>query len=333
MTAPIRLERPTLDAIPYINYIFHDQRIEGIKHIIPHAFTRDSWDFDDECFDTALFPSAERVGAEQVAALAAMTDDTFQRLVGGFRASVNDCLIRHRADLVLASSFTEDEHPGANAEQVQAFLLHGARHTFEVHWGVVADIYNESPPDQQQAIIDFFDNFLNRQLPELMKAKGPGPAPDSLMPAMRTRNIGGETLVQCLTRGDWVREDHLASRFSVAGKRMMGGSEYHLLAYGSSVIEAIAQATAFAINLDPESELFTLQIVLDDVVVSSTRLISAGTDKSRPGKHRFPIRLDWGGSGSKELNDEAFRDAAIKVEKHFGKRWSLVKKLEDELGM
>ena len=150
---------------------------------------------------------------------------------------------------------------------------------------------------------------------------------------MRTRNIDGETLVQCLTRGDWVREDLLVNRFSVAAKRMMAGSEYHLLAYASSIIEALAQATAYAITIDPESELFTLQIAMDDAVVSSTRLISAGADKARPGKHRLPIRLDWGGSGSKELNDEAFRHAAIKVEKHFGKRWSLVKKLEDELGL
>ena len=333
MNYPVKLERPTLNAIPYINYIFHDQRIDGIRHIIPHAFTRDAWDFDDECFDKALFASAESVGAEQVAALAAMTDDTFQSLVGGFRASVNDCLIRHRADLVLASSFSHDEHPGATDEQIQAYLLQGARHSFEIHWGHVADLYNVSTPDQQQSICDFFDNFLNRQLPELMKTKGPGPLPETLLPIVRSRDIGGEILVRCHTIGDWVREDVLSGRFSVDGKLMSSSGEYHLLAFGSSLAEAIAQATAYAQTLSADSELYSIQIVLNDVTLSSIRLISAGTDRALPGKHRLPVRLDWSDSASKDVSNEDFRKAAIKAEKHFGVRWSLVKKLEDDLGM
>lgn len=333
MSAPTRLERPTLDANPYINYIFHDHRVEGMKHIIPHAFTRDAWDFDDKCFNKALFASAERVGEEQLAALSAMSDDTFQRLVGRFRAVVNDGLIRNREDLAISSAFTEHEHPGATEAQIQAFLLHGARHTFEIHWGYVADVYNESSPGQQQAICDFFDNFLNRQLPELMKTKGPGPVPEPLRPILRSQDFGPETKVQCHTYHGWVREDVLAERFSVEARRMNASTEYHLLAYASTLDEVFAQATAYITNLKAESELYSIQVSLHDVVICSSRLISAGTTKSLPGKHRLPVRVDWGRSASKDVSNEDIRKAAIKAESHFGVRWSLVKKLEDELGL
>lgn len=333
MSVPARLERPTLDALPYIKYIFHNERTHGIKHVIPYAFSRDAWDFDDKCFDKALFASAELVDAEQVTALSAMTDHTFQRLVGGFNASVNDCLIRSREDLVLAASFTAHEHPGATEAQVQAFLLHDARHTFEIHWGYVVDIYNESSPDQQQAICIFFENFLNRQLPELVKTKGPGPVPEPLQPVMRTQNIGGEVKVQCHTFKDWVREDILSSRFSVEGRRMNTASEYHFLAFASSLDEAFAHATAYATSLKADNELYSIQISLHDVVICSSRLISAGTAKSQPGRHRLPVRLEWGPTASKDVSNEAIRQAAIKAEKHYGVRWSLVKKLEDELGL
>lgn len=66
-----------------------------------------------------------------------MSDETFERLISGFNASVNDVAIRNRADLVTAASFTADEHPMATPEQLQAFLLYGSRHEFQVHCGQV----------------------------------------------------------------------------------------------------------------------------------------------------------------------------------------------------
>lgn len=333
MSAPTRVERPTLDANPYINYIFHDLRIPSVKHVIPHAFTRDAWNFDDKSFNMALFASAERVGEEQLASLSAMSDDTFERLVGRFRAVVNDGLIRCRKDLMISCASAEHEHPGATEAQIQAFLLHGARHTFEIHWGYVADVYNESSPDQQQAICNFFENFLNRQLPELMKTKGPGPVPGPLQPILRSQEFGPEAKVQCHTYHGWVREDVLAERFSVEARRMNTPSEYHLLAYASTLDEAFAHATAYIINLKADSDLYSIQVSVYDGVICSSRLMSAGTTKALPGKHRLPVRVEWGSSASKDVSNEDIRKAAIKAENHFGVRWSLVKKLEDELGL
>lgn len=333
MSIPAKLERPALDALPFINYIFHNLRQFNNKQVVPYFFTRDSWDFEDDRFNEMLFSYAEFVRPEQLAALSALTDDTFEKLIGRLNVSVNGADIHTRSDLITAASLSKKDHPMATPEQIQSFLLHERRDLFQVHFGLVADLYNDSTPDQKIAINDFFDNFLNRQLLEIIQAKGPGPLPSTMTPDMETMQGEFDSLVRCRTLGDWVREDVLASRFALEGRSMQNSGSYHLLAFASSLEEILGYATLYAKNLRPDSPLYSIQISLNDTVIASTRLISYRANTSLPEDHILPVRLDWSDSSHSKISNEAFTETAIRVEKGLGVRWSLVKKLESDLGM
>lgn len=332
-TIPTHFDHPPMSAYPFINLMWEDYRTFDIKWVVPYYRGDADWDWDDEHFTAYAFKSAASVKSDILKVLSDLSDDTFKNLIGRFGSSVSDVRITSRADLVVAAELAPGIYPGATPEQLQAYLLYHARCEHEIHWGQVVDLYNSSPRDQQIAICNFFDEFLNRPLHGLLTCRGPEPLPAELEPVMQTRQNGISTEVFCPPWNTWVRDDKITSLLMVEGRLATGG-EFHVISYASCIEEACARATQFAANIDPYHPVVQLNISLEEKVVASTMIVSAKSGRSAPGSKRLPIRLDWNLKNTgPEFTSDQVRNALIKAETFYGFRWSKVKKLEDELGL
>jgi hypothetical protein len=342
MPRPAKLTPPLLSAYQYINYMLYDSRkFEGDVQI-PYGKSEEEWNFDDEVYGDQHFYPASSINPEHTAPLAAMSDATFGALIGSFGYEINGVDIKTRDDLVVAAT-TEDPDvneddwqpaiDGASLEQTQAYLLYHAKGEIYVDWRHVVDLYNESAPDQQEAIHQFFIRCLNRSLEDLLEMKGPEPLPANLVPVLESKMIDGKPCTYDDLRGRFVKDSNMILNFTVTGfERKNGGAQYPI-ATARTMEEAVAYATRFA--LDPNAK--TIQSV--SIGHEGNGFASAevnGRYNSMIGefKPELPIKLQWNTekTGSPALK-ERLEKALFAAEKEFGVSWSKVSKLEDALGL
>lgn len=342
MPRPAKLTPPLLSAYQYINYMLYDSREFAGDVQIPYGKSEEKWDFDDEAYGNNHFCRAASIKPQHTAPLAAMSDATFEALIGSFGYEINGVDIKTRDDLAVAAT-TEDLDTGddywlpamgsASLEQIQAYLLYHAKGEIYVDWGHVVDLYNKSEPDQQEAICLFFSRCLNRSLEDLLEMKGPEPLPANLVPVLETKVIDGKPSTYDDLRGRFVKDSNMILNFTVTGfERKNGGAEYPI-ATARTMEEAVAYATRFA--LDPNAK--TIQSV--SIGYAGNGFASAevnGAYNKIIGEFQpaIPIRLQWNTdkTGS-PATKERLEKALFAAEKEFGVSWSKVSKLEDALGL
>lgn len=340
MTRPTKLTPPLLSAYPFIDFMLYDSREYGANVDITYGTGDENWTFDDEKHTKAHFSKASKVRPEHMAPLAAMTESTFERLIGQFGYYINGVLVKTKNDLALASvsqdpDIDEDDWQpcikGASLEQVQSYLLYHNNGHISIDWGNVVAVYNDSEPDQQEAIYQFFNLCINRPLEDLLAMKGPDPLPENIVPVLETKIIDGNPYTYDEFKGDFVKDSDMISNFKVTGfERPQGGNEY-AIASTMTLEEAFAYATRFALE---GKTIYKVSIQFAGNSIASAEI--NGSYNSIVGKFQpvLPIKLQWNTDRSApKITKERLEKALFAAEKAMGVSWSKVSKLEDALGL
>jgi hypothetical protein len=340
MTRPAKLTPPLLSAYPYIDFMLFDSREYGANIDIPYGTGDENWTFDDEEYAKAHFSKASAVKPEHMAPLAAMTESTFERLIGQFGYYINGVSVKTKNDLALASvsedpDIDEDDWQpcikGASLEQVQSYLLYRNNGYISVDWGNVVAVYNDSEPDQQEATYQFFKLCINRSLEELLEMVGPEPLPASIVPVLETKVIDGRPCSYDEFKDDFVKDAHMIRNFDVAGFEYPQGGAQYAIACAMTLEEAFAYATRFTLEGKP---MHRVSIQYAGNCIASAEV--NGKYNSIIGKFQpvLPIKLSWNIDRSvPEISKERLEKALFAAEKAMGVSWSKVGKLEDELGL
>ena len=244
---PDSLTVPSLDAYPFINAVhFHHSVV--FKHNVPQQDRLPDSKRDEE-FQTLYFESPAYVSDPQVAAVQALSDETFTRLLKILEIRTFGVSIETKQDLeqVAAANlrrFNAEDEP-FTIDQLQTYILAGALTTNEIHWAKIAELYNKSEPDQKEAIHQYFLQCQNRNLSDLMDI----PAleitlPESLQETFQSKEVDGQTFLFNEAQQQWVREDIFNHQFRVEGFHR-GTKTHFLLGSAPTLLQAIAKATVY----------------------------------------------------------------------------------------
>lgn len=342
MPRPAQLTPPLLSAYQYINFMLYDAREFGASVTIPYGIPESEWTFDDEKYAKEHFSEASSVKPEHMATLAAMSDSTFEAIIGTFGYYINGVSIKTKNDLALAAvsedpDIDEDDWvpciKGASLEQVQAYLLYLNNGSISPEWMQVASLYNGSEPDQQEAIYQFFRLNLNRSLEDLMAMTGPEPLPANLVPALETKVIKGKPCTFDELKGKFVKDSDMIFNFTVTGfARPNGGDEYPI-ATAKTLEEAVAYATRYALDVSTKP-MYRVTIMYQVNSIASADV--NGKYNSYIGEFQpvLPIKLQWNTDKTfAPITKERLEKALFAAEKVMGVSWSKANKLEDELGL
>lgn len=296
---------PPLDAFPFIN----------IAHfVLPHGFKHDHNEDSlpnqagDADFQTDNFEFPENVGNAQMAPVRAMSDETFARLFKILRPIVFGEVVQTRDDLSRIAvanmakfidkdtPFINDPQPGFTLDQLETYLLAKAELTFDIHWGQLAELYNGSAPEQQEAIHQYFVYCLNRTLSRLMDIPPPIiPLPDSLQEVFQSKEVDGVTFLFSDLRQTWMREDRFNKQFRIDGYHS-GTKTNYLLATTPTLSQAIAKASLFLKGKNSSSHnLDSITVRLNGRFVASakTSMLGYAEDMDLMDMLMLPSSLKW----------------------------------------
>lgn len=216
---PTHITPPSMEAYPYIRMLYenidckvpgeHDQQARVGKYLVS-----DQNDFDK------IYEGYSGMGASQIGAFGALSDETFSALCAGLKPRIGPTEINSKADVaMLAADVFEnlDEDEPATLEQVQANLFETLNFGKNTQWGKLAEVYNASSDDQQQAIIQFFSVLQNRNIVEILATKAPEyESLPTLEEAFETKTFPtGEVGVFDTLADRWIREDVFINKFQV----------------------------------------------------------------------------------------------------------------------
>lgn len=347
MSRPITLNAPALNAYPFINLMYEDMRTFDTKFLIASGiiYPAEKWTFNDKEFRANHFSSADLVTADHFAPLEAMTDSTFEKLIGSFDLTIADIEIKSRSDLLTAvtKQVTNAVHDRRfhqpSPQQMSTWLLNDHARQASIHWGHVVRLYNESMPDQQEAILRFFEKCLNRSLEDLLSMPGPLAIDASVEPSMDTKDVDGITHVFPEKENEWIREDRAYNLFTVFGyrgpKQPNAFSENtYMIAGARTFEEAVAYATRYTQDIEEKDSIWRIAIDYVGVEVCSGKVVGTGPQNPNKLYHSLPAKLDWEPSkGSPLMSPSTLESTLIRTEQKLGVQWSKVKKLEKELGL
>jgi hypothetical protein len=347
MSRPTSLAAPALNAYPFINLMYEDMRTFDTKFLIASGieYPAEKWTFNDKIFRAMHFASADMVTADHFAPLEAMTDNTFQKLIGSFDLTIADVEIKSRSDLLAAVSkeVANADHDSrfhhASPQQISTWLLNDHARQASIHWGHVVRLYNESTPDQQEAIHRFFQKCLNRSLEDLLSMPGPLPLDAAIEPAMDTKNVDGITHVFPEKENEWIREDRAYNLFTVFGYRgpktpNAFRENTYMIAGARTFEEAVAYATRYTQGIDEKDTILRIAIDYLGVEVCSGQVVGTGPQNPNKFYHSLPAKLDWEpAKDSPLMSPSTLQWTLIRMEQKLGVQWSKVKKLDDELGL
>lgn len=339
MKVPDRLTAPLLSAYHFINMIYRGEFNYKNKILIAHGYDAPKPMVDDNKFNNDHFRTADLVSVEHFAPIESMSDKTFAKLVGHFNLTINDIEIKTKGDLLNAVAkhidieephlFVDPRHLASPA-QISAWLLNTHASEASIHWGVVADLYNESERDQQEAIIQFFSKCLNRSLEDLLATHGPAKLLEDIQVNLETKIVDGMPYV--LTNDDeWIREDLSSSLYTVNGYRSDPRDNTYVIAGAATFEEAVAYATNYVSNIEAKNTIKFVAIFHRGEEVCNAKIVGMGPPNENQYYHSLPARISWDLDTPEKK--EKLEPLLIQTEKKMGLRWSKVQKLEDELGL
>lgn len=347
MPRPDHLVKPPLAAFEFINRVLHGTWTPGGKKAILFVkYDKTKFECDDSRYSKDHFEHARRVKPEFLAPLAAMTDATFERLVGRFNYEILGVKIKTKGDLeyaaripsLLDNGVRTDEPilPDASPEQVQAHLIYHNKSKIKVKWHDVVDLYNESEPDQQEAIYQFFKRFMNRFLECLVDVPAPEPLPDSLFPPLETKTIDGKSCTYNEFTSSFIDDQQMILNFRVVGFRGESRKDYeYVIASAMSLEEALAMAILYTKNITEKDTLQQITIRHDDAEIAKAHILSARPIPPGTFYRSLPARLRWifDNSAQSDISPERFTKAVIAAEEAMDVKWRKGIILEDALGL
>jgi hypothetical protein len=310
-------------------------------------------DYDDSKFDRndnkytkEHFQHARQVKPEFIAPLAAMTDATFERLVGGFGYEINGVKIKTKNDLAFAASIpgllnsdssdTVTALPDPSPEQLQVNALYHNKASVNIKWHDVVDLYNESEPDQQESIHQFFKRIMNQSLEDLMAIPAPEPLPANLLAPLESQIVDGKPCSYNEFTDSFVDDQDMILNYQVVGFRGESRNDIHyLIASTMSLEEAIAMATRYTQNITEKDTLEQLTIHHGGIEIAKSNILSARPIPEGTYYRSLPARLRWNfdPSAQSAISDDRFNQAVMSAEKAMGVKWWKGIMLEDALGL
>ena len=370
-TKPDRLNPPSLATYVFINTLFGKYRVYDIAHypIEPKRLYQ-----KDQRFGIDYFGAQHVVKDEQIAPLKAMSDNTLDRLLWILKPCHHSDTMTSKAifDRVMAEQYTRTvgvTRPIPSYEQSEIYNFHYATNAKAIHWGQLADLYNESAPDQQEAIHQFFEKCLCRNLSDLFAIPASTlHVPESRHEQFDSKIEDGETYLFSKAEQQWLREDIFNQVFNVE-IRFKGSLEAALLIGAAPTLsQAIALSTLYIQGSDLKNaggntvEISQLKkpLAIADVTPVINRKLHESGGKADSLKLIWDLDLsefDAYISQTREMLDEnyfeeddhrrltrelevytqenkhTFIKKLMAVEKALGIQWNKVQMLEDALGL
>lgn len=340
MITPTRLTPPPYKAYSFISLLFWVQSASVERNFIAGGIMRsppDDLSFWGKCYDK---PS--RVRPEQLAPLDAMSDETFAKLAPIINLTVGSRQVTTRAEFDIACDNQAEEVDRAeneipysySREQLQSYLVFYYRQNLDPHWGDLADLYNSSTTDQQQAIFGFFKNCLARDLGVLYDTPIPVISiPSEVIEEKEAVIIDDQEQCYCEITKQWKRADHYHRSFLVEGRcgdYSTCDEEITLISPASSLKEAFAIATAFVLDRNNHPHFSKILISHDGIEQAEAEIISSGDYGSNSS-----ARLKWEVDQFENplLKREMVLETIAGVEKVFGLKWTKISRLENDLGL
>lgn len=343
---PSYLAPPSLEAYPFIDILFHRQDIH-----INHKYNEKDFEqaYPDKEFANAYFTSPLEVIPYRIEPLLAMTDQTFERLCDILEPIDSDGqAYRTKAELAALVAYIKqpEDSTGQHQAMLQTAVLHHSTLSNNIHWGSLANLYNESSSDQQEAISGYFQRIRNRSLEDLMKVPAPTfELPASLCEDFESKVEQGVRHVYSTARQDWLREDLHHNRYRIEGFNGGRGLIF-LLATAPTLAQAIAKLSIFTQAINPPSfNMSEFSVLLDGKYVADGQFKRDFGKRPQPfmSAMKAPVKIQW------NLEDDVwdvepdvypprvtraeFTKTLYATEKALGLQWSKVRKLEDELGL
>lgn len=335
-TLPTYITPPGLDAYPFITgkLIYTNPNIDPLGDGEPWPDK-----FEDAGFEIEHFGTPSAVDTYRSSIVMNMTDSTFERLFSILKLCLHKTPITSKTELSRLSLRNSDIYATENFRpgQLEAYLLGDLTIDYDVHWGDLTALYNESSPDQQRVIIDYFQHFKNRSLVRMLSIPAPAfSLPQSLDEQFLSKAENGQTFLFSDIADTWLRDDVFHRQFRI--EAVTTDLSNQVVACAPTLFLALGKATAFAQMLNRESLYIGIRVMLDD-----QRLANAKTAYIRG--HLSAVKLIWNlgnlgtGTNLKKISvqegdmKEIFTDTLLTAERALGVQWSKVQKLEDELGL
>jgi hypothetical protein len=356
--APLKI--PSLHDYPFISSIF-------ARSIF--AFTNSDGeevasDFNGEQRIRDMhFRAPYMVQAKQMAPIEAMSNETFEKLFAILKPAINGRPISSKYDLEVIATSQEWLHllteRTFSMHQMGSYLLFNADLSPNVQWAKVAQLFNNSEPDQKEAILQYFEEYKNRSLRWLLELTAmPVEIPSSLLESFESKEAGDDTYLYSNELERWLRDDRFYQQYRI-DMVIKGGTSRHLIATAPTLKQAIAKATAHVKNGEFIPDQWCFEIHHNGLPVANA-LLQTISDKLPSNFVKRPVKLIWNREDLGVSNDyldkirksgttrtkidamlrnaipieaKAFVKTLFAVEKALGVTWSKVAKLEDELGL
>jgi hypothetical protein len=309
---PARLNKPSLEAYPFIDVMMFRRSLIGIAHA---PFDVKNRSYLDSLFSQNYFP-LESISLEQMAPLQAMTTDTLDRLLYILKPTIEGSIIDTKAALDQAAMDAYDSHiddsigdriDNASLDQMVCYQLYKAVLTEPVHWGQMVDLYNNSAADQQEAIHQFFLNNFNRQLDVILATPTHGlMLPESLSKTFESKTENGETLFYSEVEQQWLNEAAFQQIYSVTIKKEGNGHHDMLIAGAPTTDQAIAFATLFTQEMDSKHSGYRIFIGHNNDKIAYAVVAPVGDELSEDVKHK--LAWDFKNVGTSTSQAETIRD-------------------------
>lgn len=246
---PSQLPFPALSDYPIISIIFAEKVTGFVAHDgnVKFAEVGLRSKIASEQFN---WPSEIQVN--RLAPLEAMTEETFERMSSILKIKCEDWPIDRKVDLELYSQkrsqyvvAQENGRDPFTRDQLEAYFLSKASFAQNIHWGQLASLYNESEPDQKEAIFEYFDKYHGLELEKLLSYKAQTVLiPGSVCEEYQTRDHNGETYLFSDGKGKWLRNDRFYQQYRIDITIENSHASY-LLASAATLKEAVVKATLF----------------------------------------------------------------------------------------
>lgn len=279
--------------------------------------------------------------------LSSISDEAFSRFAQATLLSIDQEAIESRSAFVSACASKEgwvadafDHFPAEDShspEQLQAWLLASERSRLRVHWGDLADLYNDASESDKKAISDIFEGCFDRRLDKLYEIPAPDLAlPGQLMPVLTTKHENGRTYCFNAEQNQWQRDDVRQNQYWIEGLSSLR-TDRVLIATASTEEEALALATSYVIGLRQQPAFRRIAVSakrfrgtsIDQVLMAAGLILHSKTGQP------YKARLAWNIEehlGATAIQESKFKQIVC-IEKVFGVQWARIHQLESALGM
>lgn len=279
-TRPSYIDPPSIEAYPYIKLLFLHINI-GVPTDTEASHAEWFCVGTDDLYEKSLFETPADVTSNIMAPLAALSDETFAALCREIRPELFGTTILYKQDLsVLAARefhrYANNKHE-FSLDQLQCYMMFHALPNTDVQWAKIAELYNRSNEQQQEALVQFFTLNRNRNLVQLLTMPAPNLAlPSSLDKTFNSKIEDGDTYLFSEEKNTWLREDIFMTQFSVHLKDIEG--THSILASAPTIDLALAKSIAYVTN-SYDTALSIVEIIGAGKQLAQGRVIFTGHDK------------------------------------------------------